>query len=326
MKNEGKSKDLCINSSSLFKIMYFYMKPFARQLLFTFIFSIFTFATTAYLNAQINESHFKIFSTSSGQELSMQAMAKELLIADVILFGEEHNDSVTHYIQLKLLEELLQLQNNKLVLSMEMFERDVQTVLEEYLMDKIKEKHFRKDARVWSNYSNYRPMVELAKSRGIKIVAANAASRYSNLAGREGIEGLNALPQASKAHFAPLPFDGPSQAYLEKLNALMGHGAPAAMGGFNLPLAQSLWDATMAYSIAEARKKHKSHKVLHLNGRFHSDDRLGIFTHLKKYAPKAKVMVISAFSDEHFPEYKPEQHRALGDFIILTDPEFPKTY
>jgi uncharacterized iron-regulated protein len=278
------------------------------------------------MKAQPDASHFRIYKTSTGEVLTLEAMAKELLQAKVILFGEEHNDSVTHFLQFRLLEELLQLQNNQVVLSMEMFERDVQTVMDEYLMDKIKEKHFRKDARVWSNYSNYRPMVELAKSRKIPVVAANAASRYSNLAGREGISGLKALPKASKAHFAPLPFDGPSPAYLEKLNDLMGHGAPAAMGGFNLPLAQSLWDATMAYSIAEALKKNKSHKVLHLNGRFHSDERLGIFTHLKKYAPKAKVLVISAFADENFPAYKAELHQSMGDFVILTDPNFPKTY
>ncbi|MFN4123103.1 MAG: ChaN family lipoprotein [Flavobacteriales bacterium] len=278
------------------------------------------------MNAQPDESHFRIYKTSTGEALTIKLMAKELLQANVILFGEEHNDSVTHFLQLRLFEELLQLQNNKVVLSMEMFERDVQTVMDEYLMDKIKEKHFRKDARAWSNYSNYRPLVELAKSRKIPVIAANAASRYSNLAGREGIEGLKALPKASKAHFAPLPFDGPSPAYLDKLNAMMGHGAPAAMVGFDLPLAQSLWDATMAYSIAEARRKHKSHKVLHLNGRFHSDERLGIFTHLKKYAPKAKVLVISAFADDNFPDFKAELHQAMGDFVILTDPNFPKTY
>lgn len=100
--------------------------------------------------------------------------------------------------------------------------------------------------------------------------------------------------------FAPLPYDTASGKYYDKLMALTAH-APAAttdttkkappvmqMGGFNLILGQSLWDATMAYSIANYLKKNKHKKVMQVNGRFHSDEGFAIVTQLK-ISSKGKI-------------------------------------
>ena len=88
-------------------------------------------------------------------------------------FGEEHNDSVTHYLEQTMLRLLYSKFNDKLTLSMEMFDRDVQTVMDEYLSGAIREKNFTKDARVWSNYRDYKPMVEFAKEKGLHVICAN---------------------------------------------------------------------------------------------------------------------------------------------------------
>jgi uncharacterized iron-regulated protein len=287
------------------------------------------------LNGQINTDNYLIYDVKSAKICTLDDIAESMKNHDILLFGEEHNDVVTHFLQNKLLELLFEKYKENLTLSMEMFDRDVQPVLDEYLMDKIKEKHFKKDARAWSNYDDYKPMLEFAKAKKVNIIAANSASRYANLAGREGIEGLKSLPKKTQTYFAPLPYEIASGKYLEKLNQMMGlsshdslHQAHSAamMGGFNLVVAQSLWDATMAFSIAEHLKKNKGKKILHLNGRFHSDEKLGIYTQLKKYAPKAKVLVISSFSSDDFPETDLTQWKHLGDFIIITDPNVPKSY
>lgn len=98
------------------------------------------------------------------------------------------------------------------------------------------------------------------------------------------------------------------------------------MGGFNLVMAQSLWDATMAYSIASYLKKHKGKKVMQVNGRFHSDEGFAAVTQLKNYRPKAKSLIVSAGSDESFPSIDWSKHKHLGDYIIITDPAVPRTY
>ncbi|MBK9401504.1 MAG: ChaN family lipoprotein [Bacteroidetes bacterium] len=288
---------------------------------------------------QLNESNYKIYSVKLNKEVSLTDIAEEMITADVLLFGEEHNDSVAHHLQIKMLETLYLKFNNNIAISMEMFDRDVQIVMDEYLQGNIREKNFIKDARVWKNYRDYKPMVEFAKEKKLTVICANAPSRYTNLAGRKGPSALKELSAESKKNFAPLPYDTASGKYYEKLMALTSHDAPVAndtsalkmppmpaMGNFNMIPAQSLWDATMAYSIASYLKQNKGRKVLQLNGRFHSDEGFAIVTQLKKYNAKIKSLIISAGSDESYPDIDWNKHKHLGDYIFITDPNVPKTY
>lgn len=288
---------------------------------------------------QISNQNYRIYSTKLAKEVTLNELAENMKSADVLFFGEEHNDSVTHFLEIRMLELLHQKFPSAIALSLEMFDRDVQPVMNEYLAGSIREKHFSKDARVWSNYKDYKPMVEFSKTNKISVICANAAGRYSNLAGRKGQKGLTELPEESRKNFAPLPYDSATGKYYEKLVALTGHSTTSAtdtsakkappviqMGGFNLIMAQSLWDATMAFSIHQFLEKNKGKKVMHVNGRFHSDERFAAVDQLKKYAPKIRSLVVSALEDEAFPNINWENHKHLGDYIIITDPTVPKTY
>ncbi len=220
-----------------------------------------------FANAQVNESHYRIYSTIENKEVSLDKIIDAMRDKDVLFFGEEHDDSVGHYLEKNILELLHVRYENRLTLSMEMFDRDVQLVMEEYLQSNMREKHFIKDARAWKNYKDYRPMVEFAKKYHLDVICANASTRYTNLAGREGQEALLKLPKVSRLNFAPIPYDTASGKYFEKLTGFSVHNSadtskktPAPvmmMPGFNLNQAQSLWDATMAFSIAEYLKSIK---------------------------------------------------------------------
>jgi uncharacterized iron-regulated protein len=287
---------------------------------------------------QLSEKNYKIFSVKAAKEVSLNEIAEDMNNYDVAFFGEEHNDSVIHYLENKLFELLLNKFGSNITLSLEMFDRDVQPIMNEYLGGFVREKSFTKDARVWSNYKDYRPMVEFAKTNKLHVICANSPTRYTNLAGRKGQQALKDLPDISKKYFAPLPYDTASGKYYEKLMGL-SHDPGAtkdttikkatsmpSMGGFNLVLAQSLWDATMAYSISEYMKKNKGKKIMQVNGRFHSDEGFAVATQLRKYRPKAKLLIISAGSDESFPNIDWQKFKNLGDYIIITDPTVPKTY
>ena len=286
---------------------------------------------------ELTEANFRIIQSSSGRECTLDDIVNDLLNYDVLFFGEEHNDSVGHYLEAKLLGMLQEAFPGNCALSMEMFDRDVQLVMDEYLSGAISERSFKKDARVWSNYSDYRPMVELAKEKGMHVVCANAAGRYSSMAVSKGMSALKALPAASKMNFAPLPYDTASGPYHTKLMSVFNemHGSsnsePAPDNGisaveFNLIMGQSLWDATMAWSIASYLKKHKGQKVMQVNGRFHSDEKFAAVTQLLRYNKKLRPLVISCGPEENFRDADVNAFRHLGDYIILTDPEVPRTY
>jgi uncharacterized iron-regulated protein len=287
--------------------------------------------------SQISQKNYRIYSVKTQKEVTPAEIAADMKTADVLFFGEEHNDSVTHFLEISIFEELYKLYNSQLTLSMEMFERDVQPIMNEYLMGMIRERDFLKDAKVWSNYRDYRPMVEFAKKNKLDVVCANAAGRYSNIAGKKGQKGLALLPVESKSFFAPLPYDTATGKYHEKLMDMMGHNAAdtskttkappmGMMGAFNLVMAQSLWDATMAYSISEYVKKNPTKKIFQVNGRFHSDEGFAVVTQLKKYSTNAKILVISTGSDDSFPNINWAKFIHLGDYIVITDPKVPRTY
>jgi uncharacterized iron-regulated protein len=57
---------------------------------------------------------------------------------DVIFIGEEHQSRISHHAELAILKGLAERDSN-LVLALEMFERDIQDVLDAYLTGKISE-------------------------------------------------------------------------------------------------------------------------------------------------------------------------------------------
>jgi uncharacterized iron-regulated protein len=286
---------------------------------------------------KLNDSTFHVYSVREGGNSSLEKIVEAAGNYDVVFFGEEHNDSIGHQIERTLLDMMRIKYKGRFSLSLEMFDRDVQPIMNEYLKGFLREKTFIRDARAWNNYRDYRPLIELAKEYKMDVVCANAAGRYSNLAGRRGQKALMELPPPSKVYFAPLPYDTATGEYYRKLMELSGHSIsasdtskskapPMPMGSFNLVMAQSLWDATMAYSLAEYRMKYPDHKIFQVNGRFHSDGRFAVVEQLKKYSPSARVLVISTSPDESFRHPEWEKLKKLGDFIIVTDPAIPRTF
>src|SRR5690554_2674333 len=100
------------------------------------------FQRTAY--AQIKPV-YAIFSPE-GKPTSYKKLIKSLSNAEVIFFGELHDNPIAHWLELQLLQDLYAA-NNKLILGLEMFEADDQIVLNEYLTGMIAEKNFLSEAK-----------------------------------------------------------------------------------------------------------------------------------------------------------------------------------
>jgi len=278
-----------------------------------------------YANSQNSMSpHYKIFDTAKQKQVTVDDIINDMAKANVLFFGEGHNDSTAHYLEYTLFKKLAEKYPGKIALSMEMFETDCQTVLNEYLKGLIREKSLIKDARAWPNYKDYRPLIELARSAHMPVIAANAPSRYTNMVTRMGLNSLQQLDATGRSFLPTLPIDTATGPYYD--NFLKEMGGHQAMGNMQIYQAQNLWDATMAWSIAKALKSNRGYKIFHLNGGFHSEEKLGAVTQLKKYAPKLVVLNIAAFTDDSFDKPDWSIFKQKGDYIILTDPKLPKTF
>jgi len=252
---------------------------------------------------------------------------------DAVFLGEQHDDAVGHAIEAELFRRAVATYSpqRRVALSMEMFERDVQAVVNEYLAGLITEQHFLSSSRPWGNYkTDYRPLLELAKEKHLDVIAANAPRRYVNMVSRGGRDAVNVLSKEAKAWLAPLPYPEPSKTYSDKFNALMSGNAgdPAAMNPnarANLIYSQALWDATMANSVATYLKRNKNALVVHLNGGFHTESRLGTIEQLMGYRPKTRVIVVTMQYVPDVSKFDTAKQKGLGDFVILTDTKLPRS-
>ena len=288
------------------------------------------------------ETHYRIYD-ATGKAASMEEVLAALDKAEVVCVGELHDDPAGHAFEADLLKRALEhngdgnakTKKRPLTLSLEMFERDAQVVLDEYLHGLIAERHFLLSSRPWNNYqTDYRPLVEFAREKNLSVIAANAPARYVNRVARLGPASLKDLTTEARGWLPPLPYESASPAYAAKFTQLMtgpqmtggAQGPQSPHGNTYLLDAQSLRDATMAFAIAQQLKRQPESLVLQINGNFHSEERLGVPEQLQHYRPKTRTLVITIVNDKSYPAFDAARFGKLGDFVILTDPSLPRSF
>lgn len=243
--------------------------------------------------------------------------------ADVVFFGESHNNPICHWLQLRLTKDLHKAVGEKLILAAEMFEADDQLVLDEYLKGLIKESNFEKEAKIWNNYAtDYKPLVNFAKQNRLQFVASNIPRRYAAMVAAQGLESLEKLDPEAKKMLPPLPIplDRELPGYKNMLNMMSGHGSTT---GENMVAAQASKDATMGYRIARVWEKGKL--IIHFNGAYHSDNFEGIVWYLNRYKPGLNILTVSISEQDDISQLSKEALNK-ADFIVAVPSDMTKTY
>ena len=292
----------------------FYMHKLSSFILFLVLWS------TVQIWAQ--PQAYNIFN-QKGKAVNYNKMLKELETADVVFFGELHNNPICHWLQIELTRDLYAREDQNLVLGAEMFESDNQLLINEYFLGHISEKNFEQEARLWPNYStDYKPLVNFAKENGLSFVATNVPRRYAAAVYRNGLGSLTNLPEYSKVFIAPLPIreDYDLASYKEMLD-MGGHSGSGDPKHF--PQAQMIKDATMAHFIYGNWSE--GELFLHFNGSFHSDNKEGIVWYLRQLNPNLKIVVISSVEQEQV-ERLDQDHEGKADYLIAIPERMTKTY
>ena len=265
------------------------------------------------------------FYDQKGKEIKTDKLVKELADYDVVFFGENHNSSINHWLQLKITEALFEKKNGQLILGAEMFERDNQAQLNQYLSGKFDAKTLKDSARLWNNYAtDYKPLVDFAKKKKINFIATNIPRRYASQTAKEGIESLNKLSDKEKTYIAQLPIkvtlDPPGY---PEMKAMMGDHAEGTKV-MNFISAQATKDATMAESILKNIQSGKT--FIHYNGNYHSKEFGGTYWYIKQKNPNLKMAVISVFESEN-PELKvPSKDYIPTEFNLIIPSDMTKTF
>lgn len=97
----------------------------------------------------------------------------------------------------------------------------------------------------------------------------------------------------------------------------------AGHGSANMPKAQAIKDATMAYFILNYFKQ--GSLFIHFNGAYHSDNYDGIVWYLKNKQPNLKLATISTVSQKDIGKLL-DEHKGKADYIICVDEDMTNTY
>jgi len=272
----------------------------------------------------------RVFDTGRKTFADLEAMLADLTYADVVFVGEQHDDPNSHRLELAVLEGLAR-RRGAIILSLEMFERDVQTILDDYLADRITEEAFLKQSRPWPRYqTDYRPLVEFAKARGWTVVAGNVPRPTASAISRTGLEHLQSLPPDQRAHAARelrCPFDDYFDRFDETMDAHPMPGdeqksaAEKRQTTERFYFAQCVKDETMAESIAEAYTRVADVRplVIHFNGAFHSDFGLGAATRTARRLRGARVKVVTLVPVTDLDRIRPtKDDRKRADYLVYT--------
>lgn len=275
---------------------------------------------------------------SDGSPATWEELVSAAASTDAVLIGENHGHPLGLAAAAALWTDVVAGSPNS-ALSLEFFERDEQTRLDDYLTGVVNEETFRKrTARTEGNYPpGHREMVEGAKAAKRVVVAANAPRQYVRLARMEGYERLATLKPDQRRLFR-VPDELPTGRYREDFEKIMGdgasHGAPAKEppgpdaeakkkadleGAFR---SQSLWDWTMADSVATALASGRA-PVVHVIGRFHSDFDGGTVLALRRIRPGVRTVVVSFVQKDGEACEKDDIGRA--DFIAYVGAESKMT-
>jgi uncharacterized iron-regulated protein len=274
-------------------------------------------------------SGYRIVEPATVADATSAQMIERLARADVVFVGEQHDDPETHRAEAELLDAIGRM-GRPVVLSLEMFERDVQPVLDDYLAGRVNERDFLARSRPWERYAtDYRRLIELAKEHQWRVVAANVPRPLASAVGRKGLAALDTLTANERSNAARdnrCPRDDYHARFMESMQSHSAGSGPAAPSD-SLPtavaerfyVAQCVKDETMAESIVNARlAAPRNAIVVHFDGAFHSDYSQGTVARVKRREPGWTTAVVSAVpvSDPATAPIVTQSGKA--DFIIFT--------
>ena len=288
------------------------------KLVYTLIFVI------GLLNVSIGQDKPSfILYNQDGKAVKYSKMMKAIEEADVVLFGENHNNAIIHWLELQVTKSMYE-QSKKLTLAAEMFEADDQVLLDEYLAGKYDHKMFSDEAKLWKNYTtDYKPLLDFAVDNNLSFVAANIPRRYARMVYKRGIESLDSISDETKAFVAPLPIevDLSLPGYKNMIDNMGSHAPKGAIE--NMARSQASKDATMAHFILKANNE--GNRVLHYNGAYHSNNFDGINHYLRIGNPDINIITISMTDQEDISSLD-EDKLNLANYIFAIPKDMTKTY
>ena len=238
----------------------------------------------------------------TGVYVTQQEMLEQILRVQVIFVGETHDNPASHRLQEEILAALQQHNPGQITLAMEMFGAGQQAVLDRWVAGELSEKKFLKQVGWYQNwrmnFAFYRNLLNYCRDHQIPILALNTTEEIRQKVGSTPFE---ELAEADRQRLPQMDQTDPYHMAMVK-SFYAGHKMGQAMeAGFQR--VQTLWDETMAESLANYLKEHnRTHQVLVIAGGNHVRYGFGIPRRMFRRIPSSYQLIGS--EELNIPEDK----------------------
>lgn len=255
---------------------------------------------------------------ANGNMVNFDDMMQDLEKRQVVLFGELHNDAISHWLEGLVLEHLYEVHDDQLTVGCEMWETDGQAQLDSLYAGDITREHYMKTAKMWPNAkTDYVFMLDYCLKRDIPFIATNIPRPIAGAIAKFGAKVFNneasrkQLPAKLQKMLEPLPlpfkFDLEEKAYKDLLSMLPSdeehlkkkaagtlnpHDPMAKFLPSNMAKAQATKDATMAHNIVKYLTDDNK-RYYHFHGEMHSGGNTAICYYLRQFRPEIDLGTIS---------------------------------
>lgn len=255
-----------------------------------------------------------ILHTASGHYVSRQAFYDSLNFYPLIYVGEVHDNPASHRLELDILREIQNRNPGGVSLGMEMFNIEQQPALDRWVAGELDIKTFLRESRWYENWGGdfelYREILEYCRDNQVPVIGLNTTK---SLGRKISMTPLAKLDEATRAQLPEMDMNDPYQSAMVK-QIFGAHGAGATMLE-SFSRRQTLWDETMAQSVADYLGDKSDHRMVVMAGGWHVNYGFGIPRRVHRRLPLPYVLV-----GEHHLEVPEEKRDQLMD---VTLPEFP---
>ncbi|HOO73083.1 MAG TPA: ChaN family lipoprotein [Spirochaetota bacterium] len=231
----------------------------------------------------------------SGNEISRTGLIDDLAACDVIYLAETHTVDLHHSVHEKIISGLCE-KGAAPVLVMEQLERETQDALDEYNKGSLSFEEFALKTEwkeTWSNYCDYKNIMESTRTCGGTVLAANAPSAVISKVSRSGLVSLDAHERAA----LPETVDFNSPAYEKLLEKIfMVHAFMKPERKRFMFEAQVCRDEAIAETVykglGRARSAEKAGPVVVITGEYHVKFGLGVPARVERRAGPVRSRIV----------------------------------
>lgn len=210
-----------------------------------------------------------IMGIEPAKALKIDEIVERVADKKIIYVGERHDSYEQHIVQLEIIRGIFR-KNPNIAIGMEMFQRESQSALDDFIAGYIDEKTFLKQSAYFKNwgldYNFYKDIIRFARDEKVPLIALNLRREIVSKVASSGIDSLT----DDEKKELPASMDMTDYDYKSRLKEVFDKHPGSKNRNFdNFYQSQIIWDETMSQSIDEYLKKNPDRQVIVIAGSGH---------------------------------------------------------